>query len=94
MLSLLDLHYIKQSTVSCILCLIVRSSRPEVFLRKGVLKICCKFTGEHAQHGCSPVNLLHIFRKPFPKNTAGRLLLNCVCEKQSVNILNKKESIQ
>ena len=24
-----------------------RSGRPEVFLRKGVLKICCKFTGEH-----------------------------------------------
>ena len=26
-------------------------------------------------HGCSPVNLLHIFRIPFPKNTCGRLLL-------------------
>ena len=25
----------------------VRSSSPEVFLRKGVLKICSKFTGEH-----------------------------------------------
>ena len=24
-----------------------RSSRAEVFLRKGVLKICCKFRGEH-----------------------------------------------
>ena len=24
-----------------------RSSRPEVFLGKGVLKICNKFTGEH-----------------------------------------------
>ena len=29
------------------LCGLGRSSRPEVFLRKGVLKICCKFTGEH-----------------------------------------------
>ena len=29
------------------------------------------------RHGCSPVNLLHIFRTPFPKNTSGRLLLNC-----------------
>ena len=28
------------------------------------------------RHGCSPVNLLHIFRTPFPKNTLGRLLLN------------------
>ena len=70
-----------------------RSSRPEVFLRKGVLKICSKFKGEHPcqsaistkflrnfieitlRHGCSPVNLLHIFRTPFLKNTSGRLLL-------------------
>ena len=27
------------------------------------------------QHGCSPVNLLHIFGTRFPKNTSGRLLL-------------------
>ena len=26
----------------------------------------------------SPVNLQHIFRTPFPKNTFGRLLLNIV----------------
>ena len=36
-------------------------------------------------HGCSPVNLLHIFRTPFLKNTSGRLLL-----KMSVSILDKK----
>ena len=29
------------------------------------------------RHGCSPVNLLHIFRTPFPKNTSGWLLLKC-----------------
>ena len=67
-----------------------RNIRPKVFLRKGVLKICSKFTGEHPcgsvistkffieitpRHGCSPVNLLHIFRTPFLKNTSGRLLL-------------------
>ena len=70
-----------------------RSSRPEVFLRKGALKIYSKFTGEHPcrsaisiklhsnvteialRHGCSPVNLLHIFRTPFLKNTSGWLLL-------------------
>ena len=46
---------------------VYRSSRPEVFLRKDVL------------NGCSPVNLLHIFRIPFPKNTSGRLLLNFNC---------------
>ena len=28
------------------------------------------------RHGCFPVNLLHVFRIPFPKNTSGRLLLN------------------
>ena len=70
-----------------------KSSPPEVFLRKGVLKICSKVTGEQPcrnvisikllcnfieitlQHGCSPVNLLHIFKTPFPKNTSGGLLL-------------------
>ena len=28
------------------------------------------------QHGPSPVNLLHIFRIPFPKNTSGQLPLH------------------
>ena len=27
------------------------------------------------RHGCSPVNLLHILRTPFIKNTSGGLLL-------------------
>ena len=70
-----------------------RISRPEIFLRKGVLKICNKSAEEHRcrsvisikllcnfietalQHGCSPVDLLHIFRTPFLKNTSGWLLL-------------------
>ena len=73
-----------------------RSSHPEVFLRKGVLKICSEFAGEHPcrgtiliklpsnfieiarRHGCSPVNLLHIFRTAFPRNTPGWLLLNVI----------------
>ena len=72
--------------------LIFRSSHREVFLGKGVLKICSKFTGEHScrsvisikllynfieitlRHGFPPVNLLHIFRTPFLKNTSGWLL--------------------
>ena len=29
-------------------------------------------------HGCSPVNLLQIFRTPFPKNTSGSLLLRFI----------------
>ena len=73
-----------------------RSSHPEVYLGKGILKLCHKFTGEQPcrkvisiklqsnfikitlRHGCSPVNLLHIFRTLFPKNTSGRLLLHVV----------------
>ena len=65
------------------------NSHPEVFLGKGVLRICSKFTGEHPcssaisikllckfiqialWHGCSPVNLLHIFRTSFPRTPLG-----------------------
>ena len=71
---------------------VYRSSHSEVFLRKGVRKICGKFTGEHPcrsaisiklqsnfieialRHGCSSVNLPHIFRTPSPRNTSGWLL--------------------
>ena len=28
------------------------------------------------RHGCCPVNLLHIFRTPFPKTTSRGLLLD------------------
>ena len=56
-----------------------------MFLGKGALKICSKFTGQHPcrntisikllcnfievtlRSGYSPVNLLHIFKTPFPK---------------------------
>ena len=67
---------------------VTRSSRTDVFLGKGVPKACSQFIGEHPyqkvisiklrstlRHGCSPVNLLHIFGTPFPNNTSGRLLL-------------------
>ena len=75
----------------------IRSSRPEVFLRRGVMKICSKVTGEHQSgsaisinlhsnfieitlwHGCSPVNLLRIFRTPLLKNTSGWLPQNYEC---------------
>ena len=71
-----------------------RSRHPQVFLKKGILKICSKFAGEHPcrsvisiklqsnfteivlRYGYSPLNLLHIFSKPFIKNTSGWLLLN------------------
>ena len=56
-----------------------------MFLGKSVLKMCSKFTAEHPcqsnfikialRHGGSPVNSVHIFRTPFPKNTSRKLLL-------------------
>ena len=59
-----------------------------MFLGKGVLKICIKFTEEHLCRsvlsikllcftlaGCSSVSLLHIFRSSFYKNTYRELLL-------------------
>ena len=105
-----------------------------MFLKKGVLKICSKITGEHPcrsaisiistsvmislarqdengfmphctvgalvqsnfieitpRHGCSPVNLLHIFRTPFLKYTSGRLLLAIISFKRStINLLIRK----
>ena len=67
----------------------IRSSHPEVFLKKGHLEMSSKFTGDHPcrsviscnfieivlRHECSSVNLLHIFRTPFPWNTSWWLLL-------------------
>ena len=41
-----------------------------IYRRKPMPK--CKIT---LRHGCSPVNLLRIFRTPFPKNTSEGLLL-------------------
>ena len=34
-----------------------------------------RFIALTLQHECSPVDLLYIFRTPFPKNTSGRLFL-------------------
>ena len=39
------------------------------------IKLPSSFIEITLRHGCSPVNLLHVFRKPFVKNTSGRLLL-------------------
>ena len=37
-------------------------------------KVASNFIEIALRHGCSPVNLLHIFKAAFPKNTSGRLL--------------------
>ena len=80
-----------------IFCLVIfRSSHSEVFFWKYVLKISSKFTGEHPllcsfiemalRYGCSLVNLLHIFRTPFPKNTTEWLLLNLNAWSQQLDV--------
>ena len=50
---------------------IFRSSPSEVFLGKGVLKICSKFTVQPPCRTAISIKLLchlYILRKPFPKN--------------------------
>ena len=40
-----------------------------------LIELLCNFIEITLRHGCSPVNLLLIFRTPFPRNTSGGLLL-------------------
>ena len=86
-----------------------RNRPPKVFLGKGVLKLCSKFTREHpcrsvisinllwisyCNCNCCPVNLLHIFRTPFPKNTSGGLPLlqpSLTLKRQVLRISLKKD---
>ena len=39
------------------------------------IKLLCNFIEIALQYGCSPINLLYIFRTPFFRNTSERLLL-------------------
>ena len=48
-------------------------------------KCDCIFIEISLRHECSPVNLLYIFRIPFPKDTSEGLLLDFV--KQRMNII-------
>ena len=48
-----------------------RTPMPKCDLQSNFIEIALR-------HGCSPVNLLHIFRSPFPENTSERLLLKSV----------------
>ena len=47
----------------------------QIYRRTPMLKLQSNFIEITLRHGCSPVNLLHIFRTSFPKNTSGGLLL-------------------
>ena len=52
LLSKITLHYYQKISKIC------RSSHPQVFLGKGVLKICSKFTGEHPCQSAISIKLL------------------------------------
>ena len=43
------------------------------------MQLRCNFIETTLWQGCSPASLLHIFRKHFPKNTSGGLLLMSLC---------------
>ena len=43
-------------------------------------KLLCNFIEIALRHECSPVNVLHIFGTPFPKNTSGGLLVNLLAK--------------
>ena len=53
--------------------------------------VASNFIGITLRHGCSPANLLHIFRTPLLKNTSGWLLLTtltrhlCSCSLTQIN---------
>ena len=52
------------------------------------IKLLCNFIKIKLRHGCSPVNLLHIFRAPFSKNNSrGLLLISQVCISQKVKVV-------
>ena len=57
-------------------------------LRRPLLCNFIKITLRPLRHVCSPVNLLHIFKTPFPKNTSGGLLMT------SLLLLLKKMNVQ
>ena len=66
----------------------LRSSRPEVFYKKGVLRNFAKVTGKNLcqslfikkrlWHSCFPVNFAKFLRTPFLQNTSG----GCFCKRK------------
>ena len=75
-----------------------RSRHPKVFLEKGVLKICSKFTGEHPCRSAISTKLQSNCKFPaayfqntfFSKNTSGRLLLDFIVDEYSKKSLKGK----
>ena len=64
---------------------------------KGVLRKRCSenmqqsnFVEITLQHGCSLVNLLHIFRTPFPKKISGEMLLKDPLPASNLHLYHKQ----
>ena len=55
-------------------------------------KLLCNFIEIALRHGCSSVNLLHIFSTPFLKNTSGWLLLPLLYGSLKLNKTNNSLS--
>ena len=60
-----------------------RTPMPRCDLNK--VALLCNLIEIALWHGCSPVNLLHIFSTPFLKNTSGWLLLPNLMTKLSIS---------
>ena len=50
------------------------------------IKMQSNFIEIALRHGCSPINLLHIFRTPFPRNTSRWLLLKVGVTQKLIHI--------
>ena len=66
-----EIHFEIRQMLASALCAIFKSIPREVEVQSNFIEITHR-------HGCSPVNLLYIFRALFLKNTSGWLLLNFV----------------
>ena len=58
------------------------------------IKLQSNFIEITLRHGCSSVNLLHIFRSPFYRNTYGGMLLYCARKLLLDSGLNRRLSIK
>ena len=62
-----------------------RTLMPKCDFNRVTLQLC-NFIETALRHGCSPTNLLHIFRTPFPRNTSRWLLLNVGVTQKLIHI--------
>ena len=57
----------------------VKLRQPQTIIYQIMMMSFANFIEIALRHVCSPLNLLHIFRTPFPKNTSERRLLYDLC---------------